>query len=97
MVCEHPDQNFTRLQDLTPSMLGTSSAPKLGTRGAETWGLFNFCVELTRRYSTRLADEAHAWRVAGEAMIRYMALLKSEPGVLSMEAIQEPNFWSHYE
>ena len=77
---ENPSEQLTRLNDLTPKMVGTSAHPTLKTKGAETWGLSLFLIWLYRQYAHRLGE--HWLRIvqAGEALVRVVELMTENKG-----------------
>ena len=47
---ENPQEKLTRIDDITPGMIGTRNAPTMKTKGAETWGLLLFLETMFRHY-----------------------------------------------
>jgi hypothetical protein len=69
---EYP--KLTRLSDLTVKMLGTASAQKCKTKGAETWGLLLFLVHLLARCAGQVGAEGAVLLQAGQALKRMVAI-----------------------
>ena len=83
----NPEENVTRLGDLTVKMLGRRDAPSLKTKAAETWGLVLFSQTLLAEHGGSLPARAR-WAAAGEALIAYMAICKGSPRNLPPGALQ---------
>jgi hypothetical protein len=65
---EHPFDNLTRVADFTMKMIGTRTAPKLKTKGAETFGLMKFLLVLLRLHKATLGSDWIRLLQAGEAL-----------------------------
>jgi hypothetical protein len=63
-------ENLTRVQDVTPTMVGTVTNKRLKTKGAETWGILLFLIEALGQHLPRLgADGGSAAR--GGALLEH--------------------------
>ena len=65
---EYPNERLTRLNDLTPKMVGAPAAQCLKTKGAETYGLMKFLLSLLRMYTFRIGPDWQRLLQAGEAL-----------------------------
>ena len=70
------------------SMVGTRAKPRLKTKGAETWGVCLF-VCATCGKGGWLGDAGPAWRAAGLALERVVALMRDAPPVVPAHQLQE--------
>jgi hypothetical protein len=71
---ECPQEVLTRVSDFTAKMLGTRSAPKCKTKGAETWGLCLFLLDELRLHLHRLGERGARLLLAGEALHRVIKI-----------------------
>ena len=85
----HPTEVLTRLADLVPTMLGTSSNPKLKTKAAETWGLLLFTVDTLAKFAHRIGADAVVLNEAGGLLVHYMEVLRGQGNRLSESARQD--------
>ena len=85
----HPGEDISRLEDLTPGMLGSSAHRNLSTKAMETKCLLPFCQELLETYQGSM-DGALAATYAGigDCCSRLDAVLRAEGFVVSNDAIQ---------
>jgi len=77
---ENPTEGLTRLNDLTVKMLGTSMAPLLKTKGAETWGLALFLMYQYEQYRQRLGAQWQRLHRAGGCIVRVVNILQGYKG-----------------
>ena len=84
----HPEENLTRLSDLTLKMLGTKAAPKLRTKAAETWGLLLFLVEMLQKYGANVGHDAQRLHEAGVALVDHMDICSGSPTQLPPAMVQ---------
>jgi hypothetical protein len=85
---ENPDQQLTRLDDLTVKMLGPRDEPEMKSKGAETKCLIPFCVYLLRQHTEALGSKGRILVKCGEALIGFMDVLKSSPRRMDVESLQ---------
>jgi hypothetical protein len=85
-----PSEGITRLSDLTRKMLGSANDRKLKTKGAETWGLLLFLVDIGAQSVHMLGHEGHLYLEAGQCMVRMVTIWRDSPGArLSQSDIDE--------
>ena len=89
----HPEENLTRLGDLTIKMLGAMDNPRLKTKAMETYGILLFLVLVLPRYRLRVGPEYEKLLEAGQLVLRYVEILKSSPVILPVNArqVSHPN------
>jgi hypothetical protein len=61
---------LTEVSDLTVKMLGSSSHQKLKTKGAETWGVVLFLVDMLERHAGMVGETGARYLQAGMALRR---------------------------
>ena len=66
---ENPDEQISRLDDLTVKMLGPRDEPELKAKGAETKCLIPFCVHLLRQHTGALGSKGRMLIRCGEALV----------------------------
>lgn len=84
----HPSENLTRLEDITPGMLGSAAAPLLKAKGAETKGLLFYVVGRLGQHATNV-ERGMVLKAAGEELIKFLELIDSFPPVLSIGQQQD--------
>ena len=85
----HPGQDLTRLEDLTPGMLGSNTARKLATKAMETKQLMPFCLELLQAHGPAIGSTlVGQLRGIGEAMNAFIAVMAEQPFAMAPESIQ---------
>jgi hypothetical protein len=85
----HPEEDVTQLEDLTPGMLGTSAKRKLSAKAMETKCLIPFCLELMTTHVAAIGSVADKYIGIGECFIRLADVLKQEKFVVRPTALQE--------
>jgi hypothetical protein len=75
-----PREKLTRVHDLTVKVVGTPSERKMGTKGAETYGLLVFFAGLLRIHVARLPAQAGHLADAASSLVRIIEIFK-ENGV----------------
>lgn len=85
----NPSRVLTRLNDLTVKMVGTSAEPKCKTKGAETFGMLLFLVDMLGRYATSLDAASRRLHRAGCALVRLVEIWDSCGRVMPPAARQE--------
>ena len=80
---EHPAQVLTRLNDLTPKMLGTKTAPKCKAKGAETWGLLLFLIAMLQKHAYVVGVAGARLHRAGSSLVRMVEIWDNSGRVLS--------------
>ena len=83
-----PTENLTRLSDLTRKMVGTRDKPKLGTKGAETFGLVIFVVETLRKHHAAVGAEGLRLLDAGVALNRMVDIFAQHGPIIPAMARQ---------
>ena len=93
---EHPEESITRLGDWTSKMLGSRNSSVFKPKGAETWAMLLWSVDLLRRFGHKLAPNAVRGAHAADDMVRYIRICQQCPLRLSAALIQEhsPDRWS---
>ena len=86
----HRHQKITRLQDLTPGMLGSTTGRSLSTKAAETRWLVPFCVHFLVNVMTDV-DTADALIGIGNAFMDLCELMEASTRV--MPAAQQQRFF----
>ena len=79
----------TRLQQLTPKMLGTNKKKRLKTKAAETKSLIGFTTHLCLAHATALGPRAKKMQQASEQLQQHYRIMDERPGVLSKAAAQD--------
>ena len=72
-------KKLTELENLVPTMLGTSKKPALSTKGAETKCLIPFCKFMLDQYQDKLGANGRALSQCGEALMRMVEIMTSAP------------------
>ena len=83
------DEDLTRVSDLTPKMLGSSSDQKLKTKGAETWGVALFVIDELRVRAHMLGADGDRLRMAGEMLEQIVRSWKAHDWTIPQAQIQE--------
>ena len=83
-----PDEGLTPVQDWTPAMIGSAGSAALKTKAQETKGLLYWVVDLLAR-NVDTVPACGAWRAAGEALVRFFAVLEGNPARLPVRAVQD--------
>lgn len=84
----HPAENLTRLEDITPGMVGSNNAPLLKAKGAETKGLLLFVVEKVGALRDSL-DQGPILKAAGVELVTFLRLIDEFPPVLTPRQHQD--------
>ena len=79
----NPGHRLTEIQDITPSMLGKRSKPKLKLKAAETWGFLLWVQHALATIGDRLGEFADACRGATDSLVEWMHVLKANGRTLS--------------
>lgn len=87
---DRPDENLTRLHDLTPKMVGSKRKPRFKAKAAETWGFLLFSQSLAQRFRDCLGETGPLWGEAAGCLIRYIEVCRKSPRVLPASALQDP-------
>ena len=85
---DSPDEELTEIEDLQPSMLGTSNARTLHFKAAETKGVLLFLVSGIPDRLSKL-ERADAWPAAGLALVGMLDIFKSPEATLTVSQIQD--------
>ena len=64
-----PTENLTRISDLTRKMMGESGGKQLKVKGAESWGVLLFLVDVGNAIARRLNPEIMRTIEAGQCLI----------------------------
>ena len=73
----HPGENLTRMPDLLPKHLGSRASKSLKAKGAQTYALLLFCVDLQTKFRAGLGANTAATLEAGQRLVRLMELMKT--------------------
>lgn len=86
----HPREKLTRINDLTPKMLGESpTTQKLKTKAAETWGLLLFLIDFFTANVARLEDGSQQMLDAARALARMCECFERSTWVMDAPTMQE--------
>eukprot|EP00969_Alexandrium_andersonii_P160433 7089016-Alexandrium_andersonii.AAC.1 len=85
-----PPEDRSRLQDLSPAMLGPWQAPLLRAKGAEGKLLVWFACDVLGKYSAFLPSRGVEWLRCGVALKNFLEVLKGEGRVMRPTKIQGP-------
>ena len=86
---ERPRETLTRINDITPKMLGESpNTQKLKTKGAETWGLLLFLADFFESHLGQLEDGARELASAARALVRMCEVFDGCGWVMSAPSMQ---------
>ena len=85
----HPTEELTHLADLTPKMLGTRSAKRLKTKGAETWGFALFALAEIRCHLHRLRPIGARLLRAGENLERIERIWRTSEWVMQPVVLED--------
>ena len=64
--------DLTKLEDLTPAMIGAREKPELSAKGAETKCLIPFCVDLVEQFLPVLGAKGKAFLRCGRALLSFI-------------------------
>ena len=64
-----PEEKLTRVSDINIKMFGKASAPQCKTKGAETWGLLLFLLDMFRKHAAALGARGRRLCLAGQALV----------------------------
>ena len=81
-------EKHTQVSDITQSMLGSKTEPKLKLKAMETWGVCNFLVYAIRKYRKFLGDQYETLLASGELLVEYVAELKKHDVIMPTVARQ---------
>ena len=84
-----PTENLTRVSDFTKNMVGKRTAPKMKTKGAETWGVLLFLIHELRLQYERLGERAVRLLLAGEALENMIGVWNKHGRVLPAPAVED--------
>lgn len=87
---ERPNEELCEIQALTVKMLGNKpTTPQLNLKAKETKDFFPFVLEVLKTMQRRVLDEKKEFLIAaGEALARYLDLLKAAPRNVTDEQLQ---------
>ena len=85
----YPDENLTRVSDMTPKMIGTPNDPLMKTKAMETYGFLLFLIDMLAKYGGDVGNDAVKLQEAGQLIVRYLAILRSSPINMSAAHVQE--------
>ena len=91
---DHPHENLTEISDLTVKMVGSREAPKLKTKGAETWAISLFLIDQLRSTGHVTGPDHVRLLHAGECLQRMVQIWNAHSWTIP-EAEQEQLF-AHY-
>ena len=78
----NPKQQITQVADLSSHLLGTEAHRVLRSKGAETYGLLLFMVDMLHKHGRNLPLEGRRLRSAGIALVEFIAIAKKNGIVL---------------
>jgi hypothetical protein len=85
----HPGENLTGMPDLLPKHLGSRASKSLKAKGAQTYALLLFCVDMQRKFRARLGPNTAATLEAGQRLVRLMEVMKTSGPSLGAAAASE--------
>ena len=71
----NPDEKLTRVPDFNARLVGKKSDPLLRSKGAESYGLLLWCIDILKQYNRRISQWQHLLQ-AGEHLARIVAIWK---------------------
>ena len=83
-----PNENLTRVHDLTVKMFGTKSDPALKLSGAETWGFLLYLNHALDFYSHKLPAIAKTLLAAGRCLEKLYTTMQEASTTPSVAALQ---------
>lgn len=86
---DRPDEELTRVHDLTTKMFGTRERPKLKLSGAETWSFMLYLVYAVQKFQNSLPPKATELLEAGKLLVRLHDILREEGALPTRSAIQD--------
>ena len=81
----YPTESLTRVSDLTRKMVGTATDRKLKTKGAETYGVLLFLLDITMKAVNMIGPQGQVFLDAGACLARLVEIW-SQNGVRLPEA-----------
>lgn len=85
----HPDEVLTQVSDVTMKMVGSPTDRKLKTKGAETYGILLYVLDLMQRKMPQLGGVFPMLLEAGRCMERVIVILGQHGVHVPMNAVQE--------
>ena len=83
-----PDEGLTKLNDLTPAMVGSRTSPKCKTKAAETWCFLLFLVDELNKFGPRLGEHWQRLVAAGRNLEEMVLVWRTGSWTLSAAAIE---------
>ncbi len=80
---------MSELQGLTPALRGTSTAPSLTSKAAETQGVLLYVHHMLTTKASKL-EQGDLWVAACTDLVRMLQLMQDAPMVLETATVQEP-------
>ena len=75
---EFPEEQLTRISDITVKMIGTANKPRLKTKGLETWGFLLFIIKLLHKHSPHMDGNIFRPLVeAGEMLVQHTRIMQN--------------------
>ena len=71
-----PDESLTRLADITVKMIGTAAEPKLKLKGAETWTVLLFLLDMLQKYAGQVGAQQGQLVDAGRCLERLVLVMR---------------------
>eukprot|EP00969_Alexandrium_andersonii_P247372 10931478-Alexandrium_andersonii.AAC.1 len=88
---------LTRVNDLTPKMVGSFSAPKMKLKAMEAYGMCAFLVSVLPRYQRFVASMFGVLHESGTILLNFYATLKASPARVSVATQQQLlDAWKRY-
>jgi hypothetical protein len=85
----HPQDILTRVADFTLAMVGTPDNPCCKTKGAETYGIFKFLLQLLGQFENKMGAAGSRLHEACKAMDKLLLIFKTRTWVISAADITE--------
>jgi hypothetical protein len=82
----HPEKPLTRVSDLTPKMIGTRAEPRCKTKGAETFGMAAFLVDMLLKFMALLGDRGRRLHTAGASLLSIIRIWAASGHVMSRQS-----------
>ena len=83
----HPEERLTRVNAITSKMLGSMSAKELKTKGAESWGVLLFTLDMLATNEHRLGDASVQLVKAGRCLEELVTIWQASGIAVSEDVI----------
>jgi hypothetical protein len=87
---QHPQEQLSKLADLTFNMVGTPADPKLKLKAAEAYGFTLFLCDILCKVLNRVPSNGRGLLEAGQCLERIVHIMTSQGVRLSTASRQDP-------